>query len=537
MAEKIDSDKDFYAFLSNNGSFILEKIVKKYFLPSCTFLRNAVKAETRFTPNQLDNLTLLLQNSVLFYYILSIPNTKTSPVSGKSQNRLPLIGLDYKLRYLICYFIEIFICFFHVNAADSKTSDAISSSNRQQIFTSLASLNLKHSKILGSKSKRIDECLFAIFDSIINTDLSHLEIHDDNNKPASNKNSGDSSEEDEEDLKSKRRQENLNSLKQHIKSYFNFVIPVLWKAYQVGSHKVWEISACVASKKSQPKSAAEQEAGKLKIISFFVKMKKLFGDDFEPLKCDLSIDILNEFYSDDKNKKVAPVSSRSTRSRNGQASSANSQINSSLNNLEKNIYVMLSTFVSDNGFAATRLGKIPRLVQNMLKSLLKLEDKSYDEKIVILSLTSSILDSSPNNRLILEEMPEYDQIIDQMIKFFLSNEKLVKLHEGNLGKDTKSQNQQSNKQDPDLNPLNQTGFQNNLDHIELNAEENKMEEEDKSQMKRVLNTAEIHMRANVLAANSGLFLGCCCRHTKFNLTLSKMQAAKLDFSSIGASFE
>lgn len=70
--------------------------------------------------------------------------------------------------------------------------------------------------------------------------------------------------------------------------------------------------------------------------------------------------------------------------------------------------------------------------------------------------------------------------------------------------------------------------------VELNADEAKnLDETDQKQMKRVLNTAELHMRSTFLAANSALLLGCCVKWSKFGKTAGLLKTSTVDYGRMG----
>ena len=142
-----------------------------------------------------------------------------------------------------------------------------------------------------------------------------------------------------------------------------------------------------------------------------------------------------------------------------------------------------------------------------------LTSPDYQTKIIAYSLCTSLLSLSASNRSIFEKN---QTTIKQIINFYKKHENIYFEYENKVGKDTGKEA-----------TLNQT-FQ-----VELTANEAKnMDETDQKQMKRVLTTAELHMRSTFLAANSAILLGCCVKWSKFGKTASLLKSGDMDYSKM-----
>lgn len=169
----------------------------------------------------------------------------------------------------------------------------------------------------------------------------------------------------------------------------------------------------------------------------------------------------------------------------------------------------LGKLVTDKELAATRLGKFKYVWPYLTKLL---TTQCYQTQLIVFSLCTSLLNSSASNRASFEKT---QTTIKQVISFYKKHESIVLKYESKLGKDT------------EVNP--DETFQ-----VELNADEAKnLDETDQKQMKRVLNTAELHMRSTFLAANSALLLGCCVKWSKFGKTAGLLKTSTVDYGRMG----
>jgi len=169
----------------------------------------------------------------------------------------------------------------------------------------------------------------------------------------------------------------------------------------------------------------------------------------------------------------------------------------------------LGQLVTDKELAATRLGKFKHVWPYLTKLL---TTQCYQTQLIVFSLCTSLLNSSASNRASFEKT---QTTIKQVITFYKKHEAIVLKYESKLGKDT------------EINP--DETFQ-----VELNADEAKnLDETDQKQMKRVLNTAELHMRSTFLAANSALLLGCCVKWSKFGKTAGLLKTSTVDYGRMG----
>ena len=150
----------------------------------------------------------------------------------------------------------------------------------------------------------------------------------------------------------------------------------------------------------------------------------------------------------------------------------------------------LNTLVANNSIAASKLGTLDSVLDYSFSTIQYSTD--YQRLVVTYAFLSSLIYQSASNRIKFEEN---NSIVDFTVDFYVKNAKLVIDNETKLGKDHQASHNESY-------------------DISLDADEEKMDENDQKQMKRVLNNAEFHLRSTVLAANAAILIGTCLSNNK-----------------------